>query len=319
MSRHVRALVAGITLVALGCGSGKGDPPEPVVYADTTYVELEFREDDGQCAQVGVELRPWYEDAGIWYEVTVVDEGAGIAAWSDLTDSQSGTVSLCPRRGLTPGTHVGTARIELAWFGEAPVKGGPIRVEYRIVVLPIIRVEPGSLNVYGEAGLPERFSVAVDLPDGVTEYDVTMFGDVPFLRVVEKTASLLTVEAIGVARGTYVGWVNVTNGDMAAHVYVRYDVGPRPLRVSPQWFHVAAASGTPAQARVDVQLPDDASTYTLSAFDAAWVTVTERADDHFTIELTAAAPGEYRAEAWVTAGTQSQQVVVYYDVAPTGG
>lgn len=67
MPRHVLASLAGaLALAAVGCGGGGGgQPPEPVVYAGETHVELAFREGEGHCAHVPIELRPWYRDANL--------------------------------------------------------------------------------------------------------------------------------------------------------------------------------------------------------------------------------------------------------------
>lgn len=197
-----RAAVAalGLCLSIVGCGGGGGGDDLKITLSQQSLT-IDAEERVGGSGSVTATISGSYE--GDVY-VGADSSGSGIAYVDVSFDEARASVTVSVDPNLVAGTYTGNLRVLVCADAacQRHIGGSPFSVPYTVVVHPGLKTTPGYVQLESISGEhPDPIEVAVQLPDGVTDYSATI--EFPIAEVVDKTAAGFKLRMLPVPSGYY--------------------------------------------------------------------------------------------------------------------
>ena len=225
------------------------------------------------------------------------------------------------KTGLPLGQHIGTLQF-LACRNEACTShyaGSPVSMPYDITIIKALRIAPTALRLSALSGASPGANVAVELPNGQTDYRVTPA--VPWLVVSNQGPTGFTLTAKPMAPGRYQGSVVVYASGRDTPVAVDYEVSGDATTVTsivPDRASLSLSTLTTgsAAAVLNLTLPSWTSELSASVQTAAgpsgWLSVSKSGERSLAVTASAStlAAGTYQANIVIASGPGIPTVTV---------
>lgn len=247
--RRAQHFIVALVLASLvaACGGGGGDDSTSSISIKLdrtslsfTYLEGAFPNQETVVGTLVGELKgPLY--------MLATDEGTALNPQIGTSFSTtSASFFIRPKEGLAPGSYSGRLKV-LACSDQlcnSPVAGTPLYVAYTIVVQPVFRATPGSVDLISSAGQPAVGAVQIQLPAGAAGFSVAP-SSIPTWLEAEAIGTELRIRSKPWRSGSYNAMLELVAGNDRVVVQVNLQVfapqgGDRDLSVAPQSLTLSA-------------------------------------------------------------------------------
>ena len=311
-------LCTALVFVLTACGgggggggdSGSGGVADPKVQIDKTEINITADQNEtGVPQRISATL-----SSAPTFRLFIAAEATapGIASLSmTFPSSTSALVDVVPDTSLSPGTYTGQLLVR-ACRDEAcrtQLAGSPYSVTFSVIIRPGFVLTPNTLSLTAISGNEASDQVAVQLPSGVSDYQVT--GILPSWLVIEnRTPTGFTVRARSTPLGVRTTSVSVVAGSRSFSLPISLATsaplgGEHDLTVNPAAVDLGTVEGASVTADIAVTEPTwHPVLATVTSYPAGpvdWLSLTPVTGGYRLTASAAALPaGTYSAQVTVT-------------------